>query len=236
MALLYSQCYQNPRLFSRKNRGQWTVYRNTFRFLFCIWIWYLIPANIYVETKLFKTLTVRVLNITWNLARNPLNQQCNKLVRFSGNLFCSEICFLSLLKVPSLTPIWRLLEQSRQSTIYYCVSGIVMKPVRLLCYIIFFKSTFEPDRAQRLHSYHFELKIKNRIASRCLLSMVCPRMGEWGMGTHAKFDIFSFQLSVSPSLDLHFESNSHPQGKPIGTHNSLYCSTERLQREIITRW
>ena len=36
----------------------------------------------------------------------------------------------------------------------------------------------------------------------------------WGRGegrawlTHGKYDIFSFQLSISPPLGLHFESNS----------------------------
>ena len=51
--------------------------------------------------------------------------------------------------------------------------------------------------------------------------------------THGKFDISSFQISISPSLGLHFESNSHPWGKLVGTHNSLYRITERLQRVII---
>ena len=64
------------------------------------------------------------------------------------------------------------------------------------------------------------------------LSMVCPRMG--GRATHGKFYIFSFQMSISPPLGLHFESNSHLWGELKGTHNSLYCSTERLQRKIIT--
>ena len=60
----------------------------------------------------------------------------------------------------------------------------------------------------------------------------------WGRGegrgclTHEKFDIFSFQLSISPPLGLHFESNSHPWGELIGTHNSLYCSAECPQRVI----
>ena len=65
------------------------------------------------------------------------------------------------------------------------------------------------------------------------LSMVCPWMVGQG-STLGKFDIFSFQMSISPPLGLHFESNSHSWGKLIGTHNSLYCSTECLQREIIT--
>ena len=65
--------------------------------------------------------------------------------------------------------------------------------------------------------------------------MVCLRMGGGG-GANGKFDIFSFQMSVSPPLGLHFESNSHPCSKLIGTHNNLYCSTERLQTEIITWW
>ena len=43
------------------------------------------------------------------------------------------------------------------------------------------------------------------------------------------FDIFNYQMLISPPLGLHFESNSHPWGKLIGTHNSLYCITERLQ-------
>ena len=65
--------------------------------------------------------------------------------------------------------------------------------------------------------------------------------GKWGGGgegraPHGKFDIFSFQMSISPSLGLHFESNSHLSGELIGTHNSIYCSTARLQREIITWW
>ena len=49
------------------------------------------------------------------------------------------------------------------------------------------------------------------------LSMVCPRMGmgEGGGATHGKFDIFSFQMSISPPLGLHFGSNSHPWGKLI---------------------
>ena len=51
--------------------------------------------------------------------------------------------------------------------------------------------------------------------------------------THGKFDISSFQMSISPSLGLHFESNSHPWGKLVDTHNSLYRITERLQRVII---
>ena len=63
------------------------------------------------------------------------------------------------------------------------------------------------------------------------LSMVCPRMGVGGGGgkraTHGKFDMFSFQMSISPPLGLHFETNSHPWGELIGTHNSRYCSTER---------
>ena len=63
------------------------------------------------------------------------------------------------------------------------------------------------------------------------LSMVCPRMGR-GRATHGKFDIFSFQLSISPPLGLHFESNSHPWCELIGTHNILYCSTECPQRVI----
>ena len=46
--------------------------------------------------------------------------------------------------------------------------------------------------------------------------MVCPRIG-WGGGGEGK-------------LGLHLESNSHPWGELIGTHNSLYCNTERLQR------
>ena len=60
------------------------------------------------------------------------------------------------------------------------------------------------------------------------LSVVCPRMGVVGGGggaTHGKFDIFSFEIS-----------NSHDWGELIGTHNSLYCSTELLQRVIITWW
>ena len=48
-----------------------------------------------------------------------------------------------------------------------------------------------------------------------------------------KFNISSFQMSISPSLGLRFESNSHPWGKLVGTHNSLYRITERLQRVII---
>ena len=71
------------------------------------------------------------------------------------------------------------------------------------------------------------------------LSIVCPRMGRGGgrlRATHEKFDIFSFQMSIFPPLGLHFESNSHLWGKLIGTHNSLYCSTERLQKEIVTWW
>ena len=115
--------------------------------------------------------------------------------------------------------------------IYYRVSGIVMKPVRLLCYMIFFKVLWN----QTVHNVCIPIILN--FASRCLLSMVCPRIGEGGgLGTHGKFDIFSFQMSISPPLGLHFESNSHPWGKVIGTHNSLYCSTERLQREIITWW
>ena len=51
--------------------------------------------------------------------------------------------------------------------------------------------------------------------------------------THGKFDIFSFQMSISPSLGPYFESNCHFWGKLIGTHNSLYRITERLQRVII---
>ena len=51
-------------------------------------------------------------------------------------------------------------------------------------------------------------------------------------------EIWHFQFSngnfptITP-LGLHFESTSHPWGELIGTHNSLYCSTER---EIITWW
>ena len=74
------------------------------------------------------------------------------------------------------------------------------------------------------------------MASRCLLSMVCLRMGGGGGGAKGKFDFFIFKMSVSPPLGLHFESNSHPCSKLIGTHNNLYCSTERLQTEIITWW
>ena len=59
---------------------------------------------------------------------------------------------------------------------------------------------------------------------------------EGGGATHGKFDIFSFQMSISPPLGLHFESNSHLWGELIAIHNSLYCSTERLQKEIITWW
>ena len=60
----------------------------------------------------------------------------------------------------------------------------------------------------------------------------------WGgvEGNPREIDIFSFQMSISPPLGLHFESNSHLWGELKGTHNSLYCSTERLQREIITWW
>ena len=47
--------------------------------------------------------------------------------------------------------------------------------------------------------------------------------GRGGGATHRK-------MSFSPPLGLHFESNSHPWGELIGTHNSLYCSTEHLQR------
>ena len=46
------------------------------------------------------------------------------------------------------------------------------------------------------------------------LSMVCPRMGKGeGMGwwaTHGKFDIFRFQMSISPPLSFHYESNLCP--------------------------
>ena len=56
----------------------------------------------------------------------------------------------------------------------------------------------------------------------------------WGGGgvNHEKFDIFSFQLSISSLLGLNFESNSHPWGELISTHNSLYCSNECPQRVI----
>ena len=127
--------------------------------------------------------------------------------------------------------------------IYYRVSGIAMKPVRLLCYMIFFKKYFWtwPCTTSAFLSFwtYWIIEIKNRIASRCLLSMVCPRMTwRWGGGggDHGKFDIFSFQMSISPPLGLHFESNSHPWSKLIGTHNNLYCSTKRLQTEIVTWW
>ena len=58
------------------------------------------------------------------------------------------------------------------------------------------------------------------------LSMVFPRMGggEGGQPT-GNLTFSGVQMSISPPLGLHFESNSHPWGDLIDTHNSLYCST-----------
>ena len=54
--------------------------------------------------------------------------------------------------------------------------------------------------------------------------------GGRGGSTHGKFAISGFQMSISPPLGLHFESNSHPWGELVVTHDGLSCSTERLQR------
>ena len=56
------------------------------------------------------------------------------------------------------------------------------------------------------------------------LSVVCPRMGAGAGGggsTHGKFAISGFQMSISPPLGLHFESNSHPWGELVVTHDGL---------------
>ena len=56
-----------------------------------------------------------------------------------------------------------------------------------------------------------------------------------GEATHGKFGIASFQMSISPPFGLHFGSNSHPWGGTNGhSQHRLYCSTELLQRVIIT--
>ena len=65
------------------------------------------------------------------------------------------------------------------------------------------------------------------------LSMVCPRMGVAGQPTgHLTFSVSKCQFP-HPWVSI-LGSNSHPWGELIGTHNSCYCSTERLQTVIIT--
>ena len=63
------------------------------------------------------------------------------------------------------------------------------------------------------------------------LSMVCPRGGGGGGG----------QMSISPTLDLHYKSDSHPWGphtlhsnfkELIGTHNTLFQHDQHLHRVI----
>ena len=65
------------------------------------------------------------------------------------------------------------------------------------------------------------------------LSMVCPRMGGGRGQPKGNLTFSGFQMSISPPLGLHFESNSHPWGELIGTHNSLYCSTRHLQGVLL---
>ena len=53
--------------------------------------------------------------------------------------------------------------------------------------------------------------------------MVFPKMGEGA--THRKFDIFRFKMSISPPLGPCYESNSHPWGELIGTHNNQHSAS-----------
>ena len=81
------------------------------------------------------------------------------------------------------------------------------------------KSLTRYKRALDLNEDDYEYKIFPILMH---LSMVCPRIG-WGGGGEGK-------------LGHHLESNSHPWGELIGTHNSLYYNTERLQRVFFFWW
>ena len=57
-----------------------------------------------------------------------------------------------------------------------------------------------------------------------------PQDREGRRATNEKFDIFSFQMSISPPLGLHFESNSHPWGKLIGTVTTVFIAALSISR------